>query len=113
MSYRPQELGFFAPTGGSFPAALPVNQPYSPSSLASSPNEYFVVVPARQQYSHSVSVGNRINSSPLISFCSRNSAVALWQNACASSYVNISTEFRFPFHLLGLLPITASHRFCG
>jgi len=31
--------GFFAPTGGSFPLALPVYQAYSPRSLTSSPKE--------------------------------------------------------------------------
>src|SRR5262245_6853505 len=80
---------------------------------ASSPQEYFVVVPARAQYSHSSSVGRRISSPDSMSFASRIRAVAFLQKVVASSNESISTEFRFPFHLLGLLPSTASHRFCG
>src|SRR5437868_1523639 len=81
--------------------------------LASSPKEYFVVVPPRAVYSHSSSVGNLISALDSISFAARMSSVALRQKALASSSESISTEFRLPFHLLGLLPITASHKFWG
>src|SRR3954462_15960551 len=109
MSYSPSPLGFFAPTGGSFPAALPLNHPYSPSFLASSPNEYFVFEPARDANSHSSSVGSRTPSPPWINPAANSSRVASLQNFSASSSENISTEFHGPFHLLGLAPVTACH----
>src|SRR5260221_1764425 len=123
MSYSPQALGFLAPTGGSFPAALPVCQANSSSRLvwlvvspglaALSPKLYAVFVPARQQYSHSASVGSRISSSIARSLAARSNRVIFLQKSCASSNENISAEFRGPCHLLGLLPITASYKFCG
>jgi hypothetical protein len=74
-------LGFFAPMGGSLPAALPVYQPNFVSSVVSSPNEYFVVVPARAACSHSASVGKRIRSSLEISSAERSCLVALSQKS--------------------------------
>src|SRR6476620_2374233 len=112
MSKSPNPFGFFAPTGGSFPAALPLNQAYSPSFLASSPNEYFVVVPARAANSHSSSVGSRTLSPRFINPAAASNFVASRQNFSASSSDSISTEFRGPFHLLGLPPITACHNSC-
>src|SRR5262245_58613642 len=118
MSYSPHGLGFLAPTGGSLSLALPVCQAYasrsdallpaSPAFVAASPKLKAVVVPARQQYSHSASVGSRISSSLPMSCASRSLAVILRQNSRASFQSNISTELRGPFHLLGLAPISAS-----
>ncbi len=48
-----------------------------------------------------------------ISPAARSRSVARRQNATASSQESISTELRGPFQRLGLLPITACHRFCG
>src|SRR5262245_4717582 len=109
MSYRPQALGFFLPTGGSSPFELALNQAKSFSSSALSPKPYTVVVPARQAYSHSASVGKRTPSSSPSSLRRRSSAVAWRQNSVASSQLTISTELRGPFHLLGLRPMTASY----
>src|SRR5580692_3652755 len=109
MSYRPQAFGFFLPTGGSSSLALPLNQANSFSSSALSPKEYFVLLPARQAYSHSASDGSRITSSSPSSFRFRSSSVALRQKSLASSQLTISTELRGPVHLLGFLPITASY----
>src|SRR5262245_38350424 len=123
MSYRPHGFGLSAPTGGSLPAAFPVCQAYSfkvdavlPTSavrVASSPKLYAVVVPARQQYSHSASVGKRISSSVASSFSARSISVNFRQNSRASRQENISTELRDPFQRLGFRPTTDSYRFCG
>src|ERR1051325_2828268 len=60
MSNRPNGLGSFDATGcGAMPLLFLVNQAYWSNSDGSSPNEYCVVVPARQAYSHSASVGRR------------------------------------------------------
>ena len=40
-------------------SAFSLYQPYSLNDRSSSPKQYSVVVPARQAYSHSASVGNR------------------------------------------------------
>src|SRR5262245_13109567 len=101
MSYRPHGFAFLTPTGGSLPLALPVNQAYSPSCLASSPKEYAVVVAARQAYSHSASVGRRMTSSSPISLSLRSSAVRRLQKSPASFQSIISTELRGPFQRLG------------
>src|SRR5260370_25160795 len=118
MSNSRWAWGSLAPTGGSFPLALPVCQPYSSSRLAFapaspgftalSPKLYAVVVPARQQYSHSASVGRRISSSFPRSFAWRRTAVIFLHSFHASPNQILSTEFRGPFHLLGFSPTTAS-----
>src|SRR5262245_51996783 len=102
MSHSPHGFGFLTPTGGSLPLALPVNQAESPRTLASSPKEYAVVVPARQAYSHSASVGRRITSSSPSSLRRRSSSVTERQNSWASCQSTISTELRGPFQRLGL-----------
>src|SRR5437762_282635 len=68
--------------------------------MSPAPNEKSVVVPARQQYSHSASLGRRMTSSSAISFRLRISWVARRQNSLASSQLTISTELRGPCHLL-------------
>ncbi len=64
MSYRPKAFGFFWPTGCVRRPELPSYQAYSSRLAASSPNEYFIVLRARQAYSHSASVGSRYPSPP-------------------------------------------------
>jgi hypothetical protein len=59
MSKRPQGFGFFCATGWGFPSLFAKDQAYSSSCAGSLPNEYALVVPARQQSSHSASVGSR------------------------------------------------------
>src|SRR5438128_10341511 len=108
MSYRSHGLGFLAPTGGSLPLALPVNQAKCVNGAASSPKENAVVVPARQAYSHSASDGKRISSSSLSNFRRRSSSVTLRQKRFASCQSIISTELRGPFQRLGFLPTIAS-----
>src|SRR5947209_277272 len=110
MSYRPQALGFLAPTGGSYPLELPLNQ--QNSLMSSVGKENGVVVPARQGYSHSASLGRRTTSSAPSSFRCLNSSVALRQNSTASVQLTISTELRGPVHLLGFLPMTAWYSSC-
>src|SRR5262245_48331200 len=106
MSYRPQGFGFFMPTGGSCPLEFSLNQQYSPisDSLA---NENGVVVPARQEYSHSASDGSRITSPSPSSLRARIRSVTFLQNSTASGQLTISTELRGPCHFAGFLPITA------
>src|SRR5271166_3708264 len=112
MSWNPHGFGFFLPTGGSLPAALPVNQAKCVSSVAASPNEYAVVVPARQTYSHSASDGSRIASPTPSSLRRRSSSVTLRQNVRASSQLTNSTELRGPFHFDGLPPATRKYSSC-
>src|SRR5262245_61110237 len=112
MSYRPNALGFFLPTGGSLPLAFPWYQAYSPRSATLSPKLYAVVVLARHAYSHSASLGRRMTSLALIRFSLRNRAVSLVQKVFASSQVIFSTELRGPFHRLGFLPMTCSYSSC-
>ena len=60
------------------------------------PNENSVVLPARQQYSHSASVGSR-NRRPAGSRPAfRSRSVIFVQNSTASSQVKFSTGFRGP-----------------
>src|ERR1051325_6262835 len=101
MSYRPHGLAFFLPTGGSLPLAFTVYQAYSPKSSLLLPCDQRVVVPARQQYSHSASDGRRITSSSLSSLRLRSSSVALRQNSTASVQFTRSTALRGPLYSLG------------
>src|SRR4051794_38102050 len=109
MSYSPQALGFFLPTGGSLPLALPVKQANSGRAFASSPDEEAVVVAAPHAYSHSASDGRRMTSCGVSKLRLRSSTVALSQKAAASVQLTISTEFRGPFQRLGLRPATVSY----
>ena len=59
MSCKPHALGSFVPIGRYCPSLLSQYQPCSSSPSASFPKEYAVVLPARQAYSHSASVGKR------------------------------------------------------
>src|SRR3954447_4759530 len=104
MSYSPQALDFFLPTGGSLPGEFTSYHEKAPMSLTSSPNDHAVFVPARQAYSHSASLGRRTTSFSPSSFSLRNRAVTLVQKVLASSQVTISTELRTPRHLAGFLP---------
>ena len=93
MSYRPQAFGRFRPTGLVWSDRVGAVEP---GGIGSAPFRCrrelnFVVVPARQAYSHCASVG-RLNFTPeaaerRVSFC-RN----FWQ----SSQVTVSTGFRGP-----------------
>src|SRR5437870_5354917 len=107
MSYRPQGLGIFLPTGGSCPLELALYQQYSVRSWRRLPNEYSVVVPARQAYSHSASLGRRIFSSSSSNFSLCISRVTALQKSSVSLQLTISMALRGPFHLLGFLPMTA------
>ena len=59
MSYSPQAFGFFSPTGCVIPPEFLLNHATSANPASSSPQYQRVVVPARQAYSHSASVGSR------------------------------------------------------
>lgn len=67
MSYRPNALGCFSPTGCVCLLELPLYHAYPSRSDASSQNPYLVVVPARHAFSHSASVGKREISSIALS----------------------------------------------
>src|SRR5437762_6165251 len=112
MSYRPQGLDCFSPTGGSKPFELALYQQYLPRSSSASPCDQAVVVPAPQAYSHSASLGSRRVSLSFNNLSVRSSLVALAQNSFASAQLTTSTALRRPFHLLGFLPITTWYSSC-
>src|SRR5258708_28151712 len=96
MSYKPQAFACFCPTGCVLYSALVVYQAIAFGSPASSP-----VVPARQAYSHSASLGKRYWQP---SFCAFN----FLMNYCASSGETCSTGHFSPqlLKVEGLLPFT-------
>src|SRR5262245_26453399 len=112
MSYNPHAFGSFLPTGGSSPDEFSLYHEYFPSSFTLSPNDHAVVVPARQQYSHSASDGRRIRSVSLISFASRSRFVAFSQKALASSQLTRSMPLRRPWNFAGLWPTTTWYSSC-
>src|SRR5262245_11963799 len=95
MSYRPKALGGKLPTGvvrSRYPPPV-VSVSRVPSKLACSVERYFpkwkgVVVPARQEYSHSASLGRRYT---LPVFRSSGRCDSSRQNARASVHVTEST----------------------
>src|SRR5438552_1258318 len=101
MSYSPQALGLYFPTGAVYTwrsSALIVVQegnlrfalasatlPMAASPSGSSPLVNNDVVPARQAYSHSASIGRRYRSRPPSEF------VIQAQNAVASFQLTLTT----------------------
>jgi len=57
-------VGQLLADGGSSPLELSLYHAYLPMSATSSPKDHAVVVPARQQYSHSASEGGECVRSP-------------------------------------------------
>src|ERR1017187_8513858 len=99
MSYRPQSLGFFWPTGCGDPPELFWYQAISPKSPYLAPS-----VPARHAYSHSASVGSR---NPLPGTSVFNFVMNSWQ-----SFQDTCSTGTLPCRSLnseGLPRITASH----
>ena len=101
MSYRPQALALFLPTGCVFLPLFLLYQAYGPKPLSASPKLNRVFLPARHAYSHSASVGRR---TALPVFLDR----AL-QNSTASFHDTCSTGLVRPENLLGFFPITAAY----
>src|ERR1700722_5521769 len=101
MSNRPQAFGSFIATECVCPLLLSAYQPATAIAASASPVLYCPLVPARQAYSHSASVGRRyVFPSIWLSFL---------QNATASNHDACSTGRSSPCHLLGSVFITATH----
>ena len=107
MSYKPQALGFFMPTGWIADSALPWYQAYSPNLETSSPEHHWVVLPARHAYSHWASVGRR-NVPP----CDVELVVELLDERLAVVPAYGVDRVLRTAKALELLPITASHWSC-
>jgi len=76
------------------------------------PYQNLVVVPARQAYSHSASVGTRYVRP---AFCSSGRALSFWQNSRAAFQEIESTGSSDSSPSLccdGLTPVTAAYCFC-
>ena len=95
MSNSPHAFFVFRPTGwGSYL----VLSSYQPMSSRRPVPAYGPVLPPRQAYSHSASVGNRMP--------------AFWQNSTQSSHETCSTGRSSPLCSEGLFPITLLHCAC-
>src|SRR5579862_5800729 len=104
MSYKPNALAFFKPTGCVVPLLFAPYQATESKSLSWSPELNRVRVPARHENSHCASVGkctfNALSLSRSLSFA---------QNAVASFQETVSTGSWEPLKSLGFLPITNSY----
>jgi len=112
MSCNPHALGGHKPTYCVF---CPLN--FAKSWRSSTPKQYGVLVPARQAYSHSASVGKRtcrsrsVNMSPAVPVPGTIRGFSFLQNALAASHVTLSTGAlgRRSLNFDGLSPITCSY----
>ena len=104
MTTATNKLPYRVPTMAEI-SALPRNGfNFARSPFSFDPKWNGVIVPARQAYSHSVSVG-----SSTFRFTPRDT---LLQNAAASSHDTLSTGNRPPLNLLGSAPITGLYWAC-
>ena len=110
MSYRPHAFGILPPPVCVWPIPLRWYQAMACKAASLFPEYHTDVVPARQAYSHSASVGSRYSARAA---CSGGSSPSLRQNADASSQLTVSTgRVGSPWFLLGLLPTTRSYSAC-